>query len=440
MRILLVNPPVYDFACFDFWLKPLGLLYIGSYLKENNHKVELFDFMDRHSHYLKKRLKEKDFGTGHFRKTKTKKPHSLQDFERQYYRFGVDLEKFTEKILKEKYDFIFITSMMAYWYLGVWEVIETVREFSSDSKIVLGGVYARLMTEHAQSLKPDVVFSGDLRSFEEFCNNRAGINIEKPFGYEDLVPLYELYDDNKCAAILTSLGCPLECTHCSVRNLNPKFVPFPIDSVLKQLDYLESIGIADVAFYDDAILHNKENHFIPLMKRVIEKKYKMRFNFSNGLHARYIDDEVASVIAKLNCGVIAVSVESMSGSFLKKNKGKTTVIDSEMAIESLLNAGVENKNLYAYMMVGSEDETLEDIIMTIESLRKKKVRVLINEMSPSPGSKLYEKNKHLFRDPLFTNNNVYPSMFKYDTDTVESIKTHVKKINRELHEQFKNNK
>ena len=25
-RILLVNPPIYDFAAYDFWLKPYGML------------------------------------------------------------------------------------------------------------------------------------------------------------------------------------------------------------------------------------------------------------------------------------------------------------------------------------------------------------------------------------------------------------------------------
>lgn len=33
--ILLVNPWIYDFTAHDFWLKPLGLLYIASILREN---------------------------------------------------------------------------------------------------------------------------------------------------------------------------------------------------------------------------------------------------------------------------------------------------------------------------------------------------------------------------------------------------------------------
>ena len=32
-KILLVNPWIYDFAAYDMWAKPLGLLYIGSLLR-----------------------------------------------------------------------------------------------------------------------------------------------------------------------------------------------------------------------------------------------------------------------------------------------------------------------------------------------------------------------------------------------------------------------
>ena len=32
-RILLVNPPIYDFAAYDFWLKPYGLLSVAGRLR-----------------------------------------------------------------------------------------------------------------------------------------------------------------------------------------------------------------------------------------------------------------------------------------------------------------------------------------------------------------------------------------------------------------------
>ena len=38
-KILLVNPPIYDFVAYDLWAKPLGLLYLSSILKQQNVDV-----------------------------------------------------------------------------------------------------------------------------------------------------------------------------------------------------------------------------------------------------------------------------------------------------------------------------------------------------------------------------------------------------------------
>ncbi|MBI5207704.1 MAG: hypothetical protein HY934_07930 [Candidatus Firestonebacteria bacterium] len=46
-RILLVNPWIYDFKAYDSWVKPLGLLYIGSILKNYGYEVYLIDCIDR---------------------------------------------------------------------------------------------------------------------------------------------------------------------------------------------------------------------------------------------------------------------------------------------------------------------------------------------------------------------------------------------------------
>jgi hypothetical protein len=32
-RVLLVNPPIYDFSAYDFWLKPYGMLWVAGFLR-----------------------------------------------------------------------------------------------------------------------------------------------------------------------------------------------------------------------------------------------------------------------------------------------------------------------------------------------------------------------------------------------------------------------
>ncbi|MHC4639700.1 MAG: hypothetical protein ACYTBV_19715 [Planctomycetota bacterium] len=37
-RILLVNPPIYDFAAFDFWSRPYGLLSVAGFQEDSVSK------------------------------------------------------------------------------------------------------------------------------------------------------------------------------------------------------------------------------------------------------------------------------------------------------------------------------------------------------------------------------------------------------------------
>jgi hypothetical protein len=47
MRALFINPLIHDFAAYDLWVKPLGLLTIAAYLKKLGVSISLIDCLDR---------------------------------------------------------------------------------------------------------------------------------------------------------------------------------------------------------------------------------------------------------------------------------------------------------------------------------------------------------------------------------------------------------
>jgi hypothetical protein len=48
-NILLVNPWIYDFTAYDFWVRPLGLLVMGAVLRQGmGCRLRLLDCLDRH--------------------------------------------------------------------------------------------------------------------------------------------------------------------------------------------------------------------------------------------------------------------------------------------------------------------------------------------------------------------------------------------------------
>ena len=74
---LLINPPVYDFALYDLFHKPLGLMHIGRWLEEAGFGVEIVDALDVNDEPsqailgMPRRLSN---GTGHFFKQAVKFP------------------------------------------------------------------------------------------------------------------------------------------------------------------------------------------------------------------------------------------------------------------------------------------------------------------------------------------------------------------------------
>src|ERR1041385_4418205 len=106
MNLLLVNPPIYDFTAFDFWLRPYGLLRVGGKLR--SCQLTAFDYMVSH---------ERDrFGRGRFDQNEIPKPPSLRDIPRHFYRFGRPRERFRQLLTSQPFDAVLVQTVMTYWY------------------------------------------------------------------------------------------------------------------------------------------------------------------------------------------------------------------------------------------------------------------------------------------------------------------------------------
>jgi hypothetical protein len=155
-HILLINPWITDFAAYNFWVKPLGLLHIANVLRESGLRVTLIDCLDSS-------IKTNKYGSGKFFKTKIDKPFPLKFVPRNYSQYGIPEEMLLKRLasIDEKPCIIGITSGMTYWYPGVFKLIEITKKFFKGIPIILGGIYAALCYEHAKKYSNvDIVFNG----------------------------------------------------------------------------------------------------------------------------------------------------------------------------------------------------------------------------------------------------------------------------------------
>ncbi|MDZ7371779.1 MAG: cobalamin B12-binding domain-containing protein, partial [candidate division KSB1 bacterium] len=159
---LLFNPWIYDFAAYDFWIKPIGLLTLGALLRANGWTVQLIDCLDRYHPLTVGKSKDKSDGTGKFIRQEIEKPAVLKDVPRRFCRYGMPpglVRSLLEKI--EAPDLILVTSVMTYWYPAVRDAVRLMREYFPQAHLMLGGIYATLCPQHAAAMQPDELVTGE---------------------------------------------------------------------------------------------------------------------------------------------------------------------------------------------------------------------------------------------------------------------------------------
>lgn len=424
-NILLINPWIYDFTAYDFWLKPLGLLTIASLIKQYTpHKIDFIDCLDRQHPGLPKILKTKKDGRGPFYKEEVNKPAILKNIPRKYSRYGLPIPLFLKELDRvSQPDIVMLTCTMTYWYPGVRLVTELIRKRYGKVPILLGGIYATLLPQHAKDeTGVDFVCTGmgEKNLFPLICTilgdgYSRDINIgslsETPY------PSYSLLRDKKSLPLITSRGCPYKCTFCISPYLHENFEQISPDRILDQIDRMFfEFKTSNMAFYDDALFVNKKQHIIPILEKLIQRKYPIRFHTPNGLHIKEIDLELARLLKKANFQSLYLSQESFDQEFLKKSCNKVEPNDIVKTLDSLEKAGFSRKDINVYLLAGlpgQEFSTIKDSILSVQSLG---ARPYLAFYSPIPGTPEWKKAVDLGYftekiDPLLHNKLTFPYLW-----------------------------
>ncbi len=301
--ILLINPWIYDFAAYDLWIKPLGLLYIAAVLKKNGLGVHLIDCLDPYNLKMEEiygagKISREETGRGHFYQERVVKPERLKRIiKRQFKRYGITPALFEHELsLIPKPDAILVTSMMTYWYPGVFEVIRLAKARYPEVTVILGGVYATICNDHARNFsKADIVISGPgeceaLRIIQQITCKDIQF-IPDLTDLDNLpYPSHELLSSRTSLPIITARGCPLKCTYCASSQLALQFIKRKPARIAEEIEYFViKEGTTDFAFYDDAFLYKPEEHAMPILNEIMKRKLNVRLHFPNGLHIRYIN-------------------------------------------------------------------------------------------------------------------------------------------------------
>ncbi len=419
--ILLVNPWIHDFAAYDLWMKPLGLLYLGSILRSKGYGVSLLDCLVLSSFPdagLRKPKKEES-GKGHFYKEIIPKPGALSSIPRRYRRYGVPpgiAKKFLLQLPRP--DLVLVTSSMTYWYPGVMETIQLVRENIPGVPIFLGGIYATLCPDHAQKVSgTDRVLPGPwdeekLRIVAEILGAPSAEGEEGFLSWP--YPAFDLYPHLPYLCILTRSGCPFSCTYCASHRLARGFESRNPEEVVGELvHWHKKFGVRDFAFYDDALLIQPGAHILPILQGVMGKKLTCRFHAPNALHVKSLEREVADFLYRAGFKTVRLGFETSNETLQAETGGKVNNQDFRRAVENLKKAGYAGQEIGVYLMAGLPGQRWEEVEDSMAFVKAAGARAILVEYSPIPGTALFEKARRmspfdLEKEPLFQNNSLLP--------------------------------
>lgn len=197
----------------------------------------------------------------------------------------------------------------------------------------------------------------------------ADIDLPSPYLEGIFEPLINEGNFNFCAVIETNRGCPNHCSYCDWGRLGAKFKIFPMDKILKEIDWMaehkiEYFWVADSSFG----LFERD---MVIIDRLIEKKLETGYpKVFKANYAEHREVEVYDICRKLNVVDMnkgaTLSFQSLDPTVLKNINRTNITMKRFTEMMALYNDA--NIATYAELILGLPGETYESFCRGIETL------------------------------------------------------------------------
>jgi hypothetical protein len=419
-HVLLINPWIHDFAAYDFWAKPYGLLSLASVLRHHGLRVSYIDCLDRFHPKAPAADPSARNGRGPFNKRPIAHPPGLESIRRTYSRYGIEPEWFQADLASlDPPDLILVTSLMTYWYPGVVETIRRTKSVYPGVPLVLGGIYARLCPDHARAVAgADEVVLDRGESVLDLVERHTGFRATPQFDLSDWsawpYPALDLQHAVGYVPLLTTRGCPFACAYCAANFLEPRLIRRSPSSVVQELCYWHrKYGVVDFAFYDDALLVDAQNHVLPMLERIISEGLSVRLHTPNAIHIRAVTPEVARLMKGAGFQTLRLGLETTAFHARDDLDGKVTRQEFKQAVGFLKSAGFGPDCIGAYLLVGLPGQDMAQMEDAIRLVKAAGITPVLAHYTPIPRTRLWEAARAASRDdlaadPIYTNNAIFP--------------------------------
>ena len=311
-----------------------------------------------------------------------------------------------------------ITSTAPEAYHIARKIKEKARVLGRDIPIVMGGAHVTFMAEEALDNCADFVVRGEgeetileLTSWLENGNDATSISKIPGLSYkigtrvyhnerrtylkdQDSLPTPELsliegWKEPPIFPVLSSRGCPFDCTFCSVTKMfGHKYRTRSPEKVLEDIRYYHRLyPKAWIFFYDDNFAADKKRTK-RLLRLMIENDLVFPWTAQSRLDV-VKDRELLQLMHKAGCKVLYIGLESVNPQTLLEYNKRQTVEEMEEAIRILHQYKIKTHGMF---VLGGEQDDRETVMQTVRCAIKWKIdTVQMVILVPLPGTPVYEK-------------------------------------------------
>jgi len=317
-------------------------------------------------------------------------------------------------------DVVGITSVTPSIYQA-YQVAKIAKDVREDCKVIVGGPHATFLPD--QTLREcryiDIIVRGEgeetirelVEAFEEGewakvrgITFRKGNHIisneprpfikdidEIPFPSWDLLPMdkYQFYGQ-RYATMLTSRGCPFNCSFCASSRLfggfwrgrNP-------ENVVEEIRILhEKFGIKNVEFIDDTFTLDQKR-----TERICDEIVREGLDISWGASSR-VDTLSRGLVEKMRnagCWILFLGIESGCQKILDAIGKRINIEQARKAVKIVKEAGIQ---VLGSFIIGFLQDTIETVNETIRFAKTLNLDYAeFSVLTPYPGTPIYEHAK-----------------------------------------------
>ena len=379
MKILLVNPSYRDvYRTFDFVLPPLGLAYMAALLTEKNYDVKIVD---------------------------------------------LNVGQKNQAIPHNNWDLVGITLDTSRYYKGM-EYARTLK--SKGTRVVVGGPHASFMADEIlESGSADYVVRGEgehtMLELAEALNQGGSLEQIQGLSYrsddqiihndkraypDDLdtlpFPARDLLDMDKyrtsklgtrsITSILTSRGCPYQCSFCASSKLAGTFWRArSVQSIVEEIQFVkDTYGYRAFAFVDDNFTLNPQR-VIDFCEEICKRGWDIHWWCFSRVDTIVQNPQMVSLMHRAGCRSTYIGIESRNQETLDSYNKKISADISSKAISVLKENKIEMTASFIIGGLNEDKKMVEDTLRFAKSLNPNTVSFTI--LTPYPGTDLFKQVK-----------------------------------------------